>query len=151
MQYIKHFTNTQNSIYASVSINTDTRLLMSMWRGEVTEAYQLSEVVEYCCQQMINNNLNSWLADMTALNGEFSQLSAQAQKSVLEDVSSTPLQHFALVSQLAANPVRSALLHAFRQVKVDVRSFDHFASAIQWLILPGIAAQVSQSPKLTAY
>jgi hypothetical protein len=151
MQHIKHFTDTQNSIYASVSINTDTRLLMSMWRGEVTETYQLSTVMEYCCQQMISNNLNSWLADLTALNGEFTLLSAQAQKSVLEDVSSTPLQYFALVSQLAANPVRSAVLHAFRQVKVDVRSFDHFASAIQWLILPGIGAQFSERRSLRAY
>lgn len=151
MQHIKHFTDTQNSIYASVSINTDTRLLVSMWRGEVEQPYKLSSVLEYCAQQMITHNLNCWLVDLTALKGQFNVLSAQAQKSVLDDFSMTPLQYFALVSQRAANPARSALLRSFTQLKVEVRSFDYPSSAIEWLILPTIEDDIWQNARVIEY
>lgn len=151
MQHIKHFMDSQNYIYASVSINAQTQLIMTMWRGQVTEPYQLSDVINFCCEQMNEHNLKSWLSDFTAIEGQFSGLSAQAQKMVLEYVALTPLKHFALVSQLAANPSRSALLHALRQVNVEVRSFDLFAPAIEWLILPVIEDNIWESVKQKVY
>lgn len=151
MQHIKHFMDSHNFIYASVSINTQTKLIMTMWRGEVTKPYQLSDVISFCCAQMNEYNLKSWLSDFTAIEGQFSGLSAQAQKMVLEHVPFTPLKHFALVSQLAANPSRSALIHTLRQVNVEVRSFDLFAPAIEWLILPVIEDNIWESAKVKVY
>ncbi|MFT5594119.1 MAG: hypothetical protein ACI8SR_002508 [Oceanicoccus sp.] len=103
------------------------------------------------CQQIDKHKLNCWLTDLTALTGQFTVCSAYAQKSILEQFSATPLQYFALVSQLAANPARSALLHTFSQVKVEVRTFDHFASAIEWLILPTIEDGIWQNSKVIEY
>ena len=151
MQHIKHFMDSQNFIYASVSINVQTQLIMTMWRGQVTESHQLSDVINFCCEQMNEHNLKSWLSDFTAIQGHFHGLSAHAQKMVFENVALTPLKHFALVSQLAANPSRSALLHALRQVKVEVRSFDLFAPAIEWLILPAIEDNIWESVKQKVY
>lgn len=138
MQEFKHFRDDDNYIYASVCINTDTQMLMSLWRGKIACEGKLSAVIHYCCQQIATYKLTNWLTDLTGLDSQFSEMSAQVQKLVFSELSTTPLKRFALISQLPANPARSALLLALQQIKVEVRSFEYFSPAAQWLTLPVI-------------
>jgi hypothetical protein len=136
MQQVKHFKNTHDSIYASISVNTDTRLLLSMWCGELQQEGQVSEVLKYCCEQVIRYSLKSWVSDVTSVDGQYQSLSAEVQKILLAELGNTHLEYFALVSPRSANPVRSAVVHAIRQHGIEVRTFEGFAAAMEWLVLP---------------
>ena len=151
MQQIKHFTDMNDSIYASVSINTETGLLLNMWRGEVLQTGQISEVIQYCCEQTTKHKVKSWISDMTGLDGQFQEFSAEAQKNVLESVGRIGLQNFALGSQRQANPARCALLHTLTQLKIDVRTFDSFSQAIEWLLLPSMEDDVWEKAEACVY
>jgi len=134
MRQVKHFKNADGSIYASISINTDTSILLSTWNGELQQAGQVAVVLTYCCEQIKHFQLKHWLSDVTSTSGHYQNLSAEVQKTLLGGLEDSQLESFALVSQRSANPVRSAVIHGVRQFGIEVRTFACFASAMEWLM-----------------
>jgi len=138
MKQIKHFTNAQDKIFASVVVDSQYHMLSCLWRAEALAAGQIDDVTEYCAQSIQTLKLHYWLNDVTCIQSPFHTHSAEAQKSALDRLHDTPLKKFALVSQREANPSRSALIHALKQCGVEIRTFKNIVLASEWLLLSSL-------------
>lgn len=138
MQQVKHFTNENERIFASVIVDTEHQLLSCLWCSEALAPGQVEDVTDYCAKSIQELDIQYWLNDVTQLHNQYQMHSAEAQKSALDYLSSANLKKFALVSMREANPSRSALLHAVKQCGVEVRTFKSSVLACEWLLVPNI-------------
>ena len=133
MRTLKQFVDSENRVYASISVDSELSLLMCIWFGELKEHGLVAKVHEYCSEQVEALSVENWLSDVTGLKGQYLNLSAETQKSAFEGLSKTKLKHFAIISHLPANPVRSAMISTLKQIGIEGRTFENIPEALAWL------------------
>lgn len=133
MRSIKQFVDSENRVYASISIDSDLSLLMLIWIGEIEHPGLVAEVHEFCSEQVKDQSIQNWLSDVSGLKGEYLNHSAEAQKSTFDGLCHTHLKHFAIVSHRSANPVRSAMINTLKQMGIEGRTFQTIPEALGWL------------------
>lgn len=133
MRAIKQFVNSENKVFASISLDSELSLLMCIWLGDIDQPGQVAQVHEYCSLQVKSMDIQNWLSDVSGLKGEFLSFSGEAQRSTFEGLAETQLKHFAIVSHRSANPVRSAMINTLKQIGIEGRTFDSIPDALGWL------------------
>lgn len=134
MRTLKQFVDSENRVYASISIDSELSLLMCIWFGEIQETGQVARVHDFCSEQVTHYDIKNWLSDVSSLKGAFLSFSGEAQKSALIGLSDTCLQHFAIISHRSANPARSAMINTLREMGIEGRTFENIPCALSWLI-----------------
>ncbi|GAA6135905.1 hypothetical protein NBRC116188_26950 [Oceaniserpentilla sp. 4NH20-0058] len=133
MRTIKQFTDDENRVFASISIDTELSLLMCIWFGEISHVGQVTQVHGFCSEQVKELDIKNWLSDVTALEGSYLNFSGESQKSIFEGLSQTQLQRFAIISQRPANPARSAMISTLKEMHIEGRTFNQIPEALNWL------------------
>jgi len=150
MNAIKRFENEDGRFYASVVCEPEQSLLMDVWTGELTSQDQVVAVMDYCVGCIQKQGLESWLCDVSQLEGLIEESAKEAANYFKNQLVETSLKKFAFISKKASNTSRTLVSSVLAAQGIEVKTFANNALAMQWLLLPSIDDAVwDEAPVLT--